>query len=244
MSLTTRRRAIYTGLAGHFGEDEILPLLSLWEAKYADKPPFALNEFLGEVAQRSGRKLERARLYRELVGALTGPASNLLPDPAPRVHAWRQGEGLEAEEVSGPDALARQTFEALSQALFGLLDPDMVPRLRRFAAGNLNGMQLETELRLRLRGWLEQGGLARPDFAQPGTPAGAAQSALYRVVRVPGAGNRGSGTDPCGTEDRAAESAVATTEAFVRTSLLAAARQPCRVAVGSKAGCRKQKTRP
>jgi hypothetical protein len=158
MSLTTRRRAIYTGLAGHFGEDEILPLLSLWEAKYADKPPFALNEFLGEVAQRSGRKLERARLYRELVGALTGPASNLLPDPTPRVHAWRQGEGLEAEEVSGPDALARQTFEALSQALFGLLDPDMVPRLRRFAAGNLNGMQLETELRLRLRGWLEQGG--------------------------------------------------------------------------------------
>lgn len=158
MSLTTRRRAIYTGLAGHFGEDEILPLLSLWEAKYADKPPFALNEFLGEVAQRSGRKLERARLYRELVGALTGPASNLLPDPAPRVHAWRQGEGLEAEEVSGPDALAQQTFEALSQALFGLLDPDMVPRLRRFAAGNLNGMQLETELRLRLRGWLEQGG--------------------------------------------------------------------------------------
>lgn len=158
MSLTTRRRAIYTGLAGHFGEDEILPLLSLWEAKYADKPPFALNEFLGEVAQRSGRKLERARLYRELVGALTGPASNLLPDPAPRVHAWRQGEGLEAEEVSGPDALARQTFEALSQALFGLLDPDMVPRLRRFAAGNLNGMQLETELRLRLRSWLEQGG--------------------------------------------------------------------------------------
>ena len=110
------------------------------------------------MAQRSGRKLERARLYRELVGALTGPASNLLPDPAPRVHAWRQGEGLEAEEVSGPDALARQTFEALSQALFGLLDPDMVPRLRRFAAGNLNGMQLETELRLRLRGWLEQGG--------------------------------------------------------------------------------------
>ncbi|UUY06410.1 hypothetical protein LRS11_11075 [Pseudomonas sp. J452] len=158
MSLTTRRRAIYTGLAGHFGEDELLPLLSLWEAKYADKPPFALNEFLAEVAQRSGRKLERARLYRELVGALTGPTSNLLPDPAPRVHAWRQGEGLEAEEVSGPDALARQTFDALSQALFSLLDPEMVPRLRRFAAGNLNGMQIDTELRLRLRGWLEQGG--------------------------------------------------------------------------------------
>ncbi|MBB2494544.1 hypothetical protein [Aquipseudomonas ullengensis] len=158
MSLTTRRRAIYTGLAGHFPEDEIMPLLSLWEAKYSDKPPFALNEFLAEVVQRSGRKLERARLYRELVGALTGPATELLPDPAPRLQAWRRGEGQAAEEVSGPDALARQTFDTLSQTLFSLLDPELVPRLRRFAAGNLTGMQVDTELRLRLRGWLEQGG--------------------------------------------------------------------------------------
>lgn len=158
MSLTTRRRAIYTGLAGHFSEEEALPLLSLWEAKYADKPPFALNEFLAEVVQRTERKFERARLYRELVGALTGPTANLLPDPAPRLQAWRQGAGVAAEEVSGPDALARQTFEVLSRELFGLLDADMVPRLRRFAAGNLTGMQVETELRLRLRGWLEQGG--------------------------------------------------------------------------------------
>lgn len=158
MSLTNRRRAIYTGLAGHFAESELMPLLSLWEAKYSDKPPFALNEFLGEVVQRSGRKLERARLYRELVGALTGPATELLPDPSPLLQAWRQGEGQSAEEVSGPDALARQTFDALSQALFALLDADLVPRLRRFAAGNLNSMQVDTELRLRLRGWLEQGG--------------------------------------------------------------------------------------
>ena len=158
MSLVNRRRAIYTGLAGHFAEGELMPLLSLWEAKYSDKPPFALNEFLGEVVQRSGRKLERARLYRELVGALTGPASELLPDPSPLLQAWRQGEGQGAEEVSGPDALARQTFDALCQALFALLDADLVPRLRRFVAGNLNSMQVDTELRLRLRGWLEQGG--------------------------------------------------------------------------------------
>ncbi|WP_181418732.1 hypothetical protein [Pseudomonas alcaligenes] len=158
MSLSTRRRAIYTGLAGHLSEEELLPLLSLWEAKYADKPPFALNEFLAEVVQRSGRKLERARLYRELVGALTGPVGDLLPDPAPRLQAWRRGAGQGAEEVSGPDALARQTFDALSQALFAQLDAALVPRLRRFAAGNLNAMQLDTELRLRLRGWLEQGG--------------------------------------------------------------------------------------
>lgn len=158
MSLTTRRRAIYTGLVGHFSEDEVLPLLSLWEAKYADKPPFALNEFLAEVVQRTERKLERARLYRELVGALTGPVHDLLPDPSPRLQAWRQGAGIGAEEVSGEDALARQTFEVFSRELFGLLDADMVPRLRRYAAGNLSGMQVDTELRLRLRGWLEQGG--------------------------------------------------------------------------------------
>lgn len=158
MSLTTRRRAIYTGLAGHFPDEELMPLLSLWEAKYSDKPPFALNEFLAEVVKHSERKLERARLYCELVGALTGPPSALLPDPTPRLQAWRRGEGQGAEEVSGPDAQARQTFEALSETLFSLLDAEMVPRLRRFAAGNLNRLQVDTELRLRLRGWLEQGG--------------------------------------------------------------------------------------
>ncbi|MEO4047884.1 hypothetical protein AAFN46_12440 [Pseudomonas sp. CAU 1711] len=158
MSLSNRRRAIYTGLVGHLPEEDVLPLLSLWEAKYADKPPFALNEFLAEAMQRSGRKLERARLYRELVGALTGPVSALLPDPEARLRAWRGGAGLAAEEVSGPDALARQTFDVLSQALFALLDAELVPRLRRFAAGNLNGMRVDAELRLRLRSWLEQGG--------------------------------------------------------------------------------------
>lgn len=48
MSLATRRRAIYTGLAGHFAEDELLAVLALWESKYADKPPFALKEFLAK----------------------------------------------------------------------------------------------------------------------------------------------------------------------------------------------------
>lgn len=156
MSLSTRRRAIYTGLAGHFGEDELLPLLALWEAKYADKPPFALNEFLAEVAARTEHKLERARLYRELVGALTGPLSALLPDPAAKLQVWRQRAGIVAPEL-GADLQARRTFEALSQALFNLLEPALVPRLRRFAAGNLGGMQLDGELRLRLRSWLEQG---------------------------------------------------------------------------------------
>ncbi|MBM7061660.1 hypothetical protein JQX08_13185 [Pseudomonas sp. UL073] len=158
MSLSVRRRAIYTGLMGHFAEDELLPLLSLWEAKYADKPSFALNEFLAEVASRTGRKFERAKLYRELVGALTASPNKLLPDPEPRLQAWRQGAGKRAEEVSGQDVRARQTFLILSGMLFDELEPALVPSLRRFAAGNLGGMQLETEARLRLRGWLEQGG--------------------------------------------------------------------------------------
>ncbi|MBP8237681.1 MAG: hypothetical protein KAX63_08190 [Pseudomonas sp.] len=93
MSLATRRRAIYTGLAGHFAEDKLLAVLALWESKYADKPPFALNEFLGEVAAATERKLERAKLYRELVGALTGPLSALLPDPEPQLLSWRQRIG-------------------------------------------------------------------------------------------------------------------------------------------------------
>ena len=65
-------------------EDELLALLALWESKYADKPSFALNEFLGEVASATERKLERARLYRELVAPdcvcrASDPAEDFLP---------------------------------------------------------------------------------------------------------------------------------------------------------------------
>lgn len=157
MSLTTRRRAIYTGLAGHFAEDELLAVLALWESKYADKPPFALNEFLGEVAATSERKLERAKLYRELVGALTGPLSALLPDPEPQLLSWRQRMGLGAPASVAADMQARHTFEALSRVLFNELDAGLLPRLQRFAAGNLSNLRGSNEQRLRVRAWLEQG---------------------------------------------------------------------------------------
>ncbi|MCY1287869.1 hypothetical protein D9M68_267660 [compost metagenome] len=157
MSLSVRRRAIYTGLAGHFSEDEVLPLLSLWEAKYADKPSFALNQFLAEVAERTGRKLERAKLYRELVGALTASPAQLLPDPAPRLQAWRQGGGRNPAKAPGEAGQAQQTFAALAGVLFEQLGTAQTLNLRRFAAGNLTGMQVSAEVRLRLRSWLEQG---------------------------------------------------------------------------------------
>lgn len=156
MSLTTRRRAIYTGLAGHFAEDELLAVLALWENKYADKPPFALNEFLGEVASATDRKLERARLYRELVGALTGPLSDLLPDPEPQLRRWRQQVGGAPSLVSATEDHARRSFEALSRALFNDLDMDLLPKLRRFAGGNLSALGCSNQQRLRVRAWLEQ----------------------------------------------------------------------------------------
>lgn len=37
MSLVTRRRAIYTGLAKYLPEAELMPILSFWEANYAGK---------------------------------------------------------------------------------------------------------------------------------------------------------------------------------------------------------------
>ena len=125
MSLVTRRRAIYTGLSRYLPETELLPIMSFWEANYAEKPAFALNEFLAEVAKRCSQKLERASLYR-------------------------------------PDAQARQTFEALSARLFAALPESQLFAFRRLVASNLAKVSGETELRLRLRAWLEQGGgLAR-----------------------------------------------------------------------------------
>ncbi len=157
MRLSLRRRAIYTGLAGHFSDEEVWPLLALWENKYAEQPPSALNEFLAEVVLRTERKLERARLYRELVGALTGPPSQLLPDPEEQLAAWRQGRNEAVRQVATPDSAAQTTFLALNQALLEQLDVQQQQALRRFAAGSLNGMEVSQELGLRLRAWLEQG---------------------------------------------------------------------------------------
>ena len=158
MRLSLRRRAIYTGLAGHFSDEEVWPLLALWENKHAEQPPFALNEFLAEVVLRTERKLERARLYRELVGALTGPSSQLLPDPEEQLAAWRQGRNEAVRQVATPDSAAQTTFLALNQALLEQLDSAQQAALRRFAAGNLSGMGGSAELSTRLRIWLEQGG--------------------------------------------------------------------------------------
>ena len=158
MRLSLRRRAIYTGLAGHFSDEEVWPLLALWESKYAEQPPLPLNEFLAEVVLRTERKLERARLYRELVGALTGPPSQLLPDPEEQLAAWRQGRNEAVRQVATPDSAAQTTFLALNQALLEQLDGAQQAALRRFAAGNLSGMGVSSELSTRLRIWLEQGG--------------------------------------------------------------------------------------
>ena len=106
---------------------------------------------------RTERKLERARLYRELVGALTGPPSQLLPDPEEQLAAWRQGRNEAVRQVATPDSAAQTTFLALNQALLEQLDVQQQQALRRFAAGSLNGMEVSQELGLRLRAWLEQG---------------------------------------------------------------------------------------
>jgi len=162
MSLVTRRRAIYTGLVRHLPETEVMPTLSFWEANYAEKPSFALNEFLGEVVKRCSHKLERASLYRELIAIMNGPATALLPDPLLQLEAWRCGAGVDADEVGGPGAQARQTFAALSEVLFAALPDTQLNALRRQLGSSLGELGVNTELRLRVRAWLEQGkGLAR-----------------------------------------------------------------------------------
>jgi hypothetical protein len=169
MSLVNRRRAIYTGLVRHIPEEEVLPILSFWEANYADKPAFALNDFIAEVVRRCSHKLERASLYRELIGIMQGPAAALLPDPLPQLERWRDGAGAAASEVSGPETQARQTFEALSQALFAGVPETRLPAFKRLVAPTLVRVGVEHEMRLRLRNWLEQGS------GLPKTPLGLEQ---------------------------------------------------------------------
>ena len=158
MSLVTRRRAIYTGLVRHIPEEELMPILSYWEAHYAEKPAFALNEFLGEVVKRCDHKLERASLYRELIGIMNGPSTALLSDPMSKLEAWRKGAGASAPEVSGPEVKARETFETLGKLLFAAIEPGQQHAFRRQVSSGLAGLNGDSETKLRVRAWLEQGG--------------------------------------------------------------------------------------
>ena len=65
--------------------------------------------------------------------------------------------GVAAPLRAGPDSQAWHTFEALSRVLLNELEAELVPRLRRFAAGNLAGLSVANEQRLLVRAWLEQG---------------------------------------------------------------------------------------
>lgn len=162
MSLITRRRAVYTALAAYFAGDELASFLVLWESRYAGQPSLALSEFICEVVKRSESKLEATRLYRELIAVMSGPSSALLADPGVPVAPVSKGGRRVA--ALGPDAAARPTFEALSELLFSQVPTHQLGALRRFASENLRNMPIEAALRLRLRGWLEQGG-ALPQIA-------------------------------------------------------------------------------
>jgi hypothetical protein len=157
MNPVHRRRAIYTGLVRTVPEPEVFPILSFWEANYSDKPSFALNDFTAEVIRRCSQKLERSSLYRELIGAMHGPVTALLPDPLLQLQAWRDGPGAAASEVSGPETQAREAFEALTQALFAGLPAQHLAALKRLVAPTLSRVADEQEMRLRLRNWLERG---------------------------------------------------------------------------------------
>ncbi|WXL24967.1 hypothetical protein WG219_16875 [Ectopseudomonas mendocina] len=89
MNLTTRRRAIYTELTSHFAGDEPLAAVALWECKYAGMPFYFLDGFIAELVVSTERTIERATVYRDLMGALTGPAADFLPAPERLINAWR-----------------------------------------------------------------------------------------------------------------------------------------------------------
>jgi hypothetical protein len=157
MTLSSRRRAIYTGLSCYLAYDELLSAVALWESKYADKPSFALNEFIAELASGGGRKLERARVYRELVGALTGPVAALLPDPEALLTSWRERmQHKSGAAAASPSEEALRTLEVLSGRLFQAMDAGLLTRLRSFVTGNLSVMNGSNEQRLHVRNWLEQ----------------------------------------------------------------------------------------
>lgn len=80
------RRAIFTALHAYFDEASLLKVIAAWDNFCLNGQP-SVQRFLAELCQSEALKQKRADMLRSILQALSLPASQLLPDPAPSVQA-------------------------------------------------------------------------------------------------------------------------------------------------------------
>lgn len=151
MDLKTRRRAIYTGLRPYFDEPTLLEIMTLWQAKYSDKPKFAFTEFLSEICQARELRAQRAQILSAIFKALALPEHALLPDPLDTVDQVSDSSValLECDQTT---LILMRFFDAL----MARLSSQHASSVRRYMLEQLKQLALDEQRLSYVRDWLAQ----------------------------------------------------------------------------------------
>jgi hypothetical protein len=81
LSLTQRRRAIYSGLYPYIQGDELLKAMCIWQQQYSSLPSFAIVNFVTEILEDTLLAPKRASIHLSITSSLMLGEDNLAPDP-------------------------------------------------------------------------------------------------------------------------------------------------------------------
>ena len=136
MSLVHRRRAIFTALDKFFSGDDRLKILGYWEQYFADKPSFALHQFISGFVDLCNPPVSRSEIFKEMTYQLMQPESKLLSDPIVELDRFRLDVRTKAQKEK--EATATQyVFEDLLNRVFSKLRADKELTIRNFTAFEL-----------------------------------------------------------------------------------------------------------
>lgn len=149
MSLSHRRRAIYTGLKPFLSEERLQLALRHWQAQYADQPSLALQRFVADICRDAELNTKRSTILRQLLQTMAQPEHELLADP---------GSPLDTGTPPTPEADPSSSiaFGALLSAMISLLPETQRHRLRLDFFSALRNTELPLHITDTLQHWLSQ----------------------------------------------------------------------------------------
>ncbi|WP_339896534.1 hypothetical protein [uncultured Gilvimarinus sp.] len=149
-----KRRIVFTALADYLSGEPLMQALNLWEAQYAAKPVYALNEFVGKLAQYPAIAGKRKEVIRTLLSLSQNPVG-LLPEPNPLHTSYKAPETQ--VQAAYPERLDK-VFEHFLVALEVVMPSAEYGKLRLSFLLRLDEMSLNPTLKACLRRWFESDG--------------------------------------------------------------------------------------
>jgi hypothetical protein len=154
---TLKRRIVFTALADYLSGEPLMQALNLWEANYAAKPVYALNEFVGKLGEHPAIAGKRKDVIRTLLSLSQNPVG-LLPNPTAQHTSFKPM--ARPEPGVYPERLDK-VFAHFLTALEMVMPADEFVTLRLSFLLRLNDMPLNPTLKARLRMWFDSEGSDR-----------------------------------------------------------------------------------